>query len=147
MLFNRLFRRAPPPPSFSVDLDGDDPGRLRAEMLACLNRAGGTLANLRRAGALSDLFNKLTPDGQRRYVDVLTSLDETAAVATSERYSEIEEAELFGRPSSKLAILDAFETPQRRILGQLKATRNGAQTMDAIRQHADDELKKSIDTI
>lgn len=147
MFFHRLFGRAAPPPSFSADLGGDDPDRLRAEMQACLNRTGGTLTNVRRAGALSDLFNKLTPDGQRRYIGVLKSLDETAAEATSERYSQIEEAELFGRSSSKLAILDAFETPQRRMLEQIGSARNGARTIAAIRERADDDLKKIINNL
>lgn len=146
-MFRRLFARAAPPPSFSPDLGGDDPGRLRAEMQACLDRAGGTLTNVRRAGALSDLFDRLTPAGQRRYVAVLQSLDETAAEATSQRYSRIEEAELFGRSSSKLAILDAFETPRRRMLEQIKSARDGARTITALRAVADDETRKIIDSL
>lgn len=147
MLFNRLFGRAPPPPSFSADLGGNDPDRLRAEMQACLNRAGGTLTNIRRATALSDLFNRLTPEGQHTYISVLKSLDETAAEATSERYSQIEEAELFGRSSSKLAILDAFETPQRRMLEQIKSARNGVEAIAALREIGDDELITNIDSL
>lgn len=151
MLFRRLFAPflAPPvpPPVFTPGLGGDDAEHLRLEMQACLNRTGGTLATARRAEALCDLFEKLTPDGQHSYIAVLKSLDATAAVVTSERYSQIEEAELFGRSSSKLAILDAFESPQRRMLGMLKGARNGARTIAALRSVADDDLKLSIDTL
>lgn len=150
MLFDRLFsnfRKSVPPPTFTPDLGGEDAERLRAEMQTCLNRAGGTLVNLRRMNALADLFGRLSPEGRGVYVNVLGTLDKKAAKATSERYSEIEEAELFGRSSSKLAILDAFETPQRRILAMLKGTKNGAQTIEEIRAIADDDLKKNIDTL
>jgi malonyl-CoA decarboxylase len=150
MLFDRLFasfRKAAPPLTFDPDLSGDDAERLRAEMQACLNRAGGTLANLRRMEALSDLFGRLSPEGRRVYVAVLAALDRKAAETTSERYSEIEEAELFGRSSSKFAILDAFETPRRRMLAMLKGTKNGAGTMADIRAISDDDLTSEIDTL
>jgi hypothetical protein len=74
-------------------------------------------------------------------------LDKKAAEATSERYAEIEEAELLGRSSSKLAILDAFETPQRRMLAMLNGTKNGAATIEDIRAIADESLKNKIDTL
>lgn len=151
MLFRRLI--APflisrtPSPVFTPDLGGNDPDVLRAEMQACLNRTGGTLTNLRRAEALSGLFGGLTPEGRQRYIATLKSLDTAAATVTAERYSEIEEAELFGRSTSKLAILDSFESPQRRMLTMLKGARNGAGTIEEIRALADDELKLSIDTL
>jgi hypothetical protein len=151
MLFRRLFARflapATPPPVFTADLGGDDTEHLRAEMQTCLNRTGGTLATARRAEALSDLFWKLTPEGCRAYIATLESLDTTAAEVTSERYSQIEEAELFGRSSSKLAILDSFESPQRRMLSMLKGTRNGSATIEKLRSLADEDLKSSIDTL
>ena len=150
MLFDRLFpsfRKAAPPPTFTPDLGGDDAERLRTEMQTCLNRAGGTLVNLRRMEALADLFGRLTPEGRRTYVTVLVMLDKKAAEATSERYAEIEEAELLGRSSSKLAILDAFETPQRRMLAMLNGTKNGAATIEDIRAIADESLKNKIDTL
>jgi hypothetical protein len=150
MLFDRIFssfRKTAPPPIFDLNLAGENAERLRAEMQTCLNRTGGTLTNLRRIHALSDLFDRLTPEGRRKYVSVLGTLDKKAAQATSERYSEIEEAELFGRSSSKLAILDAFETPQRRMLAMLKGTKNGTAVITDIRAIADDELKREIDTL
>jgi len=150
MLFDRLFpnfRKTVAPPIFDPDLAGNDAERLRTEMQTCLNRAGGTLANLRRINAVADLFHRLTPEGCGVYVNVLGTLDQKAAKATSERYSEIEEAELFGRSSSKLTILDAFDTPQRRMLAMLKGTKNGARTIEGIRALADDSLKREIDIL
>lgn len=147
MLFKRFFSAPAPVLQFSPDLGGDDTQHLLSEMKACLNRTGGTLTNARRANALAALFGKLTPAGRQRFIEVLNSLDETGAVSTSERYSQIEEAELFGRPSTKLAILDAFETPRKRILSQLKSARDGNQTIAMIRDLADDELSQEIDNI
>lgn len=151
MLFRRLFAPflapAVPPPAFTADLGGDDAEHLRIEMQACLNRTGGTLATARRGEALSDLLLKLTPEGCRVFIATLQSLDTTAAEVTSERYSQIEEAELFGRSSSKLAILDSFESPQRRMLGVLKGTRNGSETIEKLKSLADEDLKFSIDTL
>ena len=121
MIFRRLIALLstppPSPPTFTPDLDGDDTDKLRAEFR------------------------------QHKYVDTLRSLDAGAPQTTSDRYSQIEEAELFGRSSSKLAILDAFAPPQRRILGMLSATRDGARTIQSLRSIADDELKSSIDTL
>lgn len=151
MIFRRLIALLstppPSPPAFTPDLDGDDTDKLRAEFRHCLDRTGGTLTTARRAEALSELFLRLTPAGQHKYVNTLRSLDAGAPQTTSDRYSQIEEAELFGRSSSKLAILDAFDPPQRRILGMLSATRDGARTIQSLRSIADDELKSSIDTL
>lgn len=147
MWFKTLFSRPAPTLEFSPDLSGNDPNRLEAEMRACINRIGGTLTNARRANALAGLFQNLTPAGQRQFIAVLTYLDEDAAEQTSERYSQIEEAELFGRSTSKLAILDAFETPRKRMLSQLKSARDGDETLAAIREMADEDLKNEVDNL
>jgi len=151
MFFRRLFSHllAPPvpPPTFSTDLAGDDPAVLRAEMQACTHRDGGTLATVRRAQALAELFGKLTADGKQIYIDLLIGLDTAAPASAADRYSQIEEAELFGRSSSKLAILDAFERPTRRMLTLLNDSGRGAQVIAEIREVSPTVFQEDIDKI
>lgn len=142
-LFGSLFAR-PAPPAFSPDLPDDETEILAAEMQASLNRSGGTLMTVRRTEALAALFPGLSATGKRRYIDVLKSLDAASGKSTSDRYSEIEEAELFGRSTSKLAMLDAFETPVRRMLAALNGTENGPALIAEIRELADEDLLKQL---
>ena len=151
MFFRRLFApllaRPVPPPKFSTDLSGDDPAVLRAEMQACTHRDGGTLATARRAHALAELFGKLTAEGKQIYIGLLIGLDDAAPASAADRYSQIEEAELFGRSSSKLAILDAFERPTRRMLTLLNDSGLGAQMIAEIRAVSPTVLQEDIDKI
>lgn len=146
-MFKRLFARPEPPPTFSPNLGGNDAERLLSEMRDCINRVGGALTNARRANALADLFGKLTPAGQRQFIAVLKRLDDIGAENTADRYSQIEEAELFGRSSSKLAILDAFESPVKRMLWQLQSSRDGAKAIAGIREAGDRSLNEIIDNL
>lgn len=139
-LFSALFAR-PAPPAFTPNLPGGETAVLAAEMQACLNRTGGTLATARRTEALAGLFAGLSPTGKERYVETLQSLDAASGRSVADRYSDIEEAELFGRPSSKLAMLDAFETPVRRMLAALHGTKNGIALIGEIATFADGDLK------
>lgn len=150
MLFQRLFGSLfarPAPPAFTPDLPGDETDTLADEMQACLNRRGGTLTTLRRAEALAGLFAGLSAEGKHKYIETLKSLDAAAGRAVGDRYSDIEEAELFGRPSSKLAMLDAFETPVRRMLAALNGTANGPALISEIREFSDDDLKNLMDNL
>ena len=147
MLFQRLFASLfarPAPPGFTPDLPGAEAELLATEMQACLNRSGGALATIRRTEALAGLFGGLSADGKQRYVDTLKSLDAAGGKSAADRYSEIEEAELFGRSSSKLAMLDAFETPVRRMLAALNGTANGTALIAEIREFSDDDLQNEI---
>ena len=141
--FTSLFAR-PVAPTFTPDLAGVETGILATEMQACLNRDGGALATIRRTTSLARLFDGLSADGKRRYVETLKSLDAMGVKSAADRYSEIEEAELFGRSSSKLAILDAFETPVRRMLAALNGTADGPNLIKKIMQYSDESLKKHI---
>lgn len=150
MLFQRIFTSLfarPAPPSFMPDLPGDETDVLAAEMQACLNRSGGALATVRRTEAIARLFAGLSADGKRRYIETLKSLDAAGGKSASDRYSDIEEAELFGRPSSKLAMLDAFETPVRRMLAALNGSENGPALISKIRELADDELISQMNSL
>lgn len=138
-----LFER-PAPPSFTPDLPGAEIEVLAAEMQACLNRSGGALATIRRTAALAGLFRDLSMDGKQRYVETLKSLDAAGGKSAADRYSEIEEAEMFGRSSSKLAMLDAFETPVRRMLAALNGTADGPALIAEIREFSDDDLKTQM---
>jgi hypothetical protein len=142
-IFASLFAR-PEPPSFSPDLPDAETGTLAAEMQACLNRSGGALTTIRRTQAVATLFSGLSAEGKRRYVDTIRSLNDTGGKSVSDRYSEIEEAELFGGSASKLAMLDAFETPVRRMLAALNGTENGAALIAEIRDFGDEELTREI---
>lgn len=142
-LFAALFER-PAPPSFTPDLPGEETEALAAEMQACLNRSGGALATIRRTTALAGLFGDLSMDGKQRYIETLKALDAAGGKSAADRYSEIEEAELFGRSSSKLAMLDAFETPARRMLAALNGTANGPALIAEIKGLSDDDLKTQM---
>jgi len=141
-----LFAR-PTPPGFSPDLPDAETDTLAAEMQACLNRSGGTLATIHRTQAVATLFSGLTTEGKRRYVDTLKSLNAAGGKSVSDRYSDIEEAELFGGSVSKLAMLDAFETPVRRMLAALNGTENGPALITEIRAFSDEELTKEMNNL
>ena len=140
-IFASLFAR-PAPPGFSSDLPEAETALLAAEMQACLDRRGGTLTTIRRTQDMANLFSRLSASGKRRYVETLLSLNDAAGKSVSERYSEIEEAELFGGCASKLAMLDAFETPVRRMLGALKGTENGAALIAEITEFGGEKITK-----
>jgi hypothetical protein len=128
MFLKRLFGSGQPVATFSHNLAGEDRQRLIAEMKACIERRGGELKNARRANALVDLFSKLTDDGKRVYAGIVDGFDEIAKEDIGEKYSKIEEAELFGGSASKLAVLDSFESPQRRLI-QVLGYAGGGQSM------------------
>ena len=93
------------------------------------------------------MFSGLTTEGKRRYVDTLKSLNAAGGKSVSDRYSDIEEAELFGGSVSKLAMLDAFETPVRRMLAALNGTENGPALITEIRAFSDEELTKEMNNL
>ena len=137
MFLRKLFAgRARPgrdPAPFSADLGGDDDARVSAALRECLARTGGERATAQRAAGLVRLFIRLSPDGRARFAHILDEMNETDAVDAMSRYSRIEEAELFGRPSSKLAIFDAFEPPRRRLLLHFRDAPGGDAMLTALR--------------
>jgi len=147
MPFARLFGKSPPRLSFSPDIPENERPKLLAELQACAHRRGGTLNNARRAQALADLFLSLSPAGQQVFADTLNGLNETAHRSTGDRYAEIEEAELFGRSESKLAVLDMFETPRRRVLRHMCGAENGNALLEEIRQFSAPDLQREVDRI
>ena len=128
MFLKRLFSSGQPVATFAPNLAGEDRQRLIAEMKACIERRGGELKNARRVNALVDLFSKLTDDGKRVYAGIVDGFDEIAKEDIGEKYSKVEEAELFGGSASKLAVLDSFESPRRRLI-QLLGNAGGGQSM------------------
>ena len=145
MLFARLFGKSPPHLSFSPDIPENERPKLLAELQACAHRRGGTLNNTRRAQALADLFLSLSPAGQQVFADTLNGLNETAHRSTGDRYAEIEEEELFGGSDSKLAVLDMFETPRRRVLSHLRNSNAGPECLLEIRRLSESDLQNDID--
>ena len=128
MFLKRLFSSSEPVATFSPNLGENDRQRLIAEMKACIERRGGELKNARRAKALVALFSKLSNDGKEVYAGIVDGFNEIAKEDIGEKYSKIEEAELFGGSASKLAVLDSFESPRRRLI-QLLGNAGGGQSM------------------
>ncbi|MGB0631519.1 MAG: hypothetical protein ACPGRZ_12580 [Alphaproteobacteria bacterium] len=147
MIFARFFAKNTPQLSFTPDIPGDERARLLAELKACANREGGSLKTARRAQALSDLFPKLSPAGKQAFADMLGSLNDETRPATGDRYAEIEEAEYFGGSESKLALLDMFETPRRRVIGHLADADTGSETLKEIKGLSNDDVRTDIDEI
>lgn len=109
-------------------------------MRACLDRRGGALAALRRADALASAYRKLTPLGKTRFADAIVQLG-----AEPDHYARIEEMELFGRPADKLAALESFAPPARRMLELIRDAANGGEALDGLRQDA--RLAAEIDAV
>ena len=147
MIFNRLFSKQSARASFTPDIPDGERSQLEAEFKACANRQGGSMKNARRAHALAELFQGLSPAGKQVFADLLGGLNEAGQRSTGERYAEIEEAELFGGSESKLAVIDMFETPRRRILFHLGTTKNGHELLAALQVLASSELREDIEDI
>lgn len=147
MLFARFFARKDSRLRFTPDLPGAERTQLSAELNACANRQGGSLKNARRAQALTSLFAGLSPAGKMVFTEVLTDLNDRMQRAPGDRYAEIEEAELFGGSDSKLAVLDMFETPRRRVLSHLKETENGHGILAEIEALAGPEVRAEIEEL
>ena len=150
-LLSRILAGPPTRPVMSADLGGDDEARLLADMRACLDD-GSVVGTRRRADALADLYLRLAPPGQARFVRAVGALGDdpgTAAGGLSEpgAFARMEELELFGRASSKLAVLEGLEPPRRRLLKLFAGTARGPEMLDAMRRHADDGLSAEIDRI
>ena len=64
-----------------------------------------------------------------------------------DQYAEIEEAELFGGSDSKLAIVDLFETPRRRVLKQLASAGFDDEMLLVIKALSNSEMENDIDEI
>ena len=109
-------------------------------MRACLDRSGGALATLRRADALASAYRKLTPLGRTRFADAIVQLGMEA-----DHYARIEEMELFGRPADKLAALESFAPPARRMLELIRDAADGGEALDGLRQ--DGRLVAEIDAV
>lgn len=133
--------------SFSADLDGNDPARLREELGKCAAREGGRLATSRRMDALVALFGKLSPAGRARFAEIIERMDEEATDRTGASYSNIEFAEFVGRASSRMAFYDLFERPRRRVVALLADARGGRAMLAALREAAGDALQADIDEI
>lgn len=144
MFLRKLFAKPSLKLSFSPDLPLEERTSLVGELKACAEREGGALKNARRAHALTDLFWHLSEAGRRVFAEELGRLNDVAGISAGERYSQIEEAELFGGSDSKLGLLDLFETPRRRVLGYLSATATGKEVLRAIGEHADADFRKDI---
>ncbi|PPR11796.1 MAG: hypothetical protein CFH41_00671 [Alphaproteobacteria bacterium MarineAlpha11_Bin1] len=144
MIFWRIFRKKTPHLSFSLDLPEEERARLLSELKDCANRKGGSLKNARRAEALTNLFHSLSPVGKRIFASLVAGLNDDAGQSTGEQYSEIEEAELFGGSESKLAVLDMFETPRRRLLAHLDTTSNGKDFLNTIGAIVPEEVCQDI---
>ena len=147
MLFSRLFAKSAPLPAFSPDIAGDESSRLAANLRACANRRGGALKNARRAEALTGLFAGLSPTGKRVFAEIIDTLNDDARESMGEQYAEIEEAELFGGSDSKLAVLDMFETPRRRVLNYMSTTVTGPDALRDLREFGGAAMRNEIDSI
>ena len=130
---------------FTPDLAGNDRDHLKQEMEACLNRDGGSVRNLKRVEALTELFLQLSPVGQQVYVEVLTGLEDTPTQTSGDTYSKFEEAEMFGGSASKLAVLDVFEPRRRRFISMLRASERGPEALVTIESIGPEDLKKDIE--
>ena len=141
-LVGRLLDRSRRGIPLSPDLPEVDRKRVLADMRACLDRSGGALAALRRTDALVAAYGKLTPLGRARFAETIVQLD---VEHSSEHYARIEETELFGRPADKLAILESFTPPARRMLELIRDAADGDEVLDGLRQ--DDRLSAEIDAV
>ena len=147
MFLKRLFSSSEPVATFSPNLGENDRQRLIAEMKACIERRGGELKNARRAKALVGLFSKLSNDGKEVYAGIVDGFNEIAKEDIGEKYSKIEEAELFGGSASKLAVLDSFESPRRRLILLLNDTENGQSMLLELATIVSTESQKEINSI
>ena len=150
-LLSRILAGPPTRPVMSADLGGDDEARLLADMRACLDDES-VVGTRRRADALADLYHRLAPPGQARFVATVGALGDrsgTPGGGLSEpgAFARMEELELFGRASSKLALLESLEPPRRRLLQLFAATARGREMLDGMRRHADTGLSAEIDRI
>lgn len=150
-LLSRVLAGPPPRPVLAADLGGGDEARVLADMRACLDDASA-VGTRRRADALADLYRRLAPEGQARFVRAVGALggkSGQAAGGLSEpgAFARMEELELFGRASSKLAVLEGLEPPRRRLLNLFAGTPGGPEMLDAMRRHADAGLSAEIDGI
>lgn len=109
-------------------------------MRACLDRSGGALATLRRTDALASAYRKLTPLGRTRFADAIVQLGMEA-----DHYARIEEMEFFGRPADRLAALESFAPPARRMLELIRDAADGGEALDGLRQ--DGRLVAEIDAV
>ena len=122
------------------------PEQIVLEMRACLRLTGGVMATRRRIAALVEMFDGLDTKGRQGFADALNRLDE-AHHSSGDQYARLEETELFGRASSKLAILETLEPPRRRMLSLLHGAKGGPALMQTLRQVADDDLSAEIDRV
>ena len=143
-MFKGLFSKHAPALSFSPDIPEQEKAQLLSELKDCANRRGGSLRNARRAKALADLFYALSPTGKEIFANLLAGTNDSAERSAGERYSEIEEAELFGGSDSKLAVLEMFETPRRRLLAHLGTTPGGKDLLHEISALSSPEVCQDI---
>ena len=132
MVFKKLFGKKTPRLSFTPNLPEEERTGLLSELKDCANRKGGSLKNARRAESLANLFHSLSPSGKEVFANLVAGLNNDAGRSAGEQYSEIEEAEFFGGSESKLAVLDMFETPRRRLLAHLATASGGKDLLNTI---------------
>lgn len=146
MFLRRIFKRPAPRATLSPDLPEHDLIRIRADFEACLEGKGGALAVARRIAALTELFGNLSETGRARFAETICAID-TAAPPIADRYGRIEETEYIGGPAGKLAIVDAFVPPRRRLLILFEASEGGTGMLTALRDIVTEEVAQEISDV
>ena len=142
-LMDRLFRwKAAERP------DGEAAPTIASEwssaIAACLAVEGGRRATAVRCERLLRSVEKEGDEGLGRLAALLSTLNKTSAISVSERYVAMEEADLFGNRSARLAMLDVFETPRRRMIALIAACPGGPDILHKIEEAAGPDLGKDI---
>lgn len=142
-LLDRLFRRKAAEP-----LDDDAAPTIASDwskaIASCLAVEGGRRATAIRCERLLRAVEVTGTEGLERLAALLSSLNETAAASVGERYVAMEEADLFGNRSARLAMLDVFETPRRRMLALISVCHGGTDLLLEISDIAGPDLGKDI---
>lgn len=119
---------------------------LLAELRSCVARRGGERATRRRVDALVARHAALPPEGRAGLAAALDRLSDDEG-SPSGRYADIEAMELFGRSSSKLAVLDALAPPRRRMLALIREAAGGPGLLRELRRDASGGLAADIDAV
>ena len=146
-MFREIFRQKYSAITVSKDLPAQDAERLRKEMLECLHRRGGEREKNLRAIAIAEIFHSLSINGKKTYSNILSTIGDHRSHFKGDDYSQMEEAEFFGKSNMRRAILEIFESPSRRLCDILINTPNGLNCLTAVRKYADKNLEKEIDAV
>ncbi len=117
-----------------ADLPENDLPRVRAKINACLARKGGEVSARSRAAEIGEAYSVLSPEGRRRFLELLAKEYDVDNEAVETAFSALREVtELAERQKATSSLRDLLEPPRTKLLRQFNDLQGGVKFLVDLR--------------